>query len=82
MKGIYCEKKAALLLCVFGVIIVSANIVLKINDNISVSIIGGADGPTSIFLAGKVGEDFTLLGIIVGLILIVSATILFVQRKR
>lgn len=75
-------KKAALLLCVFGVIIVSANIVLKINDNISVSIIGGADGPTSIFLAGKVGEDFTLLGIIVGLILIVSATILFVQRKR
>ncbi|MCC2817274.1 sodium ion-translocating decarboxylase subunit beta [Lachnoclostridium pacaense] len=76
------KKKAALLLCVFGVIIVSANIVLKINDNISVSIIGGADGPTSIFLAGKVGEDFTLLGIIVGLILIVSATILFVQRKR
>lgn len=76
------KKKAALLLCVFGVIIVSANIVLKINDNISVSIIGGADGPTSIFLAGKVGEDFTLLGIIVGLILIVSAAILFVQRKK
>lgn len=76
------KKKAALLLCVFGVIIVSANIMLKINDNISVSIIGGADGPTSIFWAGKVGEDFTLLGIIVGLILIVSAAILFVQRKR
>lgn len=36
----------------------------------SVSIIGGADGPTSIFIAGKLGGDFWLGAVAVGIIIV------------
>ena len=41
----------------------------------SVTIIGGADGPTSVFLAGKVGSGFWI-GIIVSAIVILLVTVL------
>lgn len=51
---------------------------------VSVSIIGGADGPTSIFLAGKVGRNFFLgtylLWIFV--ILLGVAIVLFIRKKK
>lgn len=59
----------------------------------TVSIIGGADGPTSIFLAGKIGSTpiqtstsvsrFPVVLIIVGIILlIVSGILLFFKRNK
>ena len=51
----------------------------------AVSIIGGADGPTSIFLAGKLGSSasFIVLGV-VGLMIIVAVIggIILLSRKR
>ncbi len=41
----------------------------------SVTIIGGADGPTSVFLAGKIGSGFWI-GIIVSAIVILLVTVL------
>lgn len=76
------KKVTALLLCVFGVIVTVVSIILKVKKHMSVSIIGGADGPTSIFLAGKVGGDFALPGILIGIVLIVLAVILLVWRKK
>lgn len=35
----------------------SATVQAKEEEAASISIIGGADGPTSIFLAGKLGDD-------------------------
>lgn len=48
----------------------------------SYSIIGGADGPTSIFVAGKIGNGFIVGGIAVGVLLLVVSGILLFKRKE
>ncbi len=54
------------------------------NDAVSISIIGGADGPTSIFLAGKIGRGVKAAGMIAGVavIILVVAVITVVIRKN
>jgi len=47
----------------------------------SVTIIGGADGPTSVFLAGKIGSGFWI-GIIVSAIAILLVTVLLAGLLR
>ena len=41
--------------CIVGILFVIVGIVLKMNNN-AVSIIGGADGPTSVFVATKLSS--------------------------
>ena len=38
------------------------------NEAVSITVIGGADGPTSIFLAGKIGGGLWLL--IIGFVIV------------
>ncbi len=51
---------------------------------VSIGIIGGADGPTSIFLAGKIGTG-TILGIILAAVITVGAAVasvvMFIKKK-
>lgn len=47
----------------------------------SISIIRGADGPTSVFLAGKVGHRYTIAAVAAGIILLVAAVLLFRKKK-
>ncbi len=47
----------------------------------SVTIIGGADGPTSVFLAGKIGSGFWV-GIIISAIIILLVTVLLAGLFR
>ena len=47
----------------------------------SVTIIGGADGPTSVFLAGKIGSGFRI-GSIVSAIAILLVTVLLAGLFR
>lgn len=65
---------------VVGVIIAVIGIFLKLKNNIAVSIIGGKDGPTSVFFAGKLGDEPSILGIVVG-ILLVAVGIVLVFKK-
>ncbi len=54
---------------------------IKISDrnwNTSISIIGGADGPTSIFLAGKVGTPW---GLYIATFVVVVSTVVYLVRK-
>ena len=49
----------------------------------SMSYIGGADGPTSIFLAGKVGVSWiNLFGLIIFLLIMIPNIIYFIKFKR
>lgn len=52
------KKIVGIILAVIGIVTAAINLVFKVNGQTSVarsvSVIGGADGPTSIFLAGKV----------------------------
>lgn len=50
------------------------------NNEMSVSVIGGADGPTSVFIAGKIGDGF-MIGIVVFVLLILLAAALLIFWK-
>lgn len=45
-------------------------------------LIGGADGPTSVFIAGKVGNGFGLGTIFVGILLVVAGVVIFIKSKK
>lgn len=76
------KKIFAVILGVIGVIIAAAGIILKVKDQMAISIIGGADGPTSIFLAGKVGTGGAIFPIVSGIVLLVIGIALWCTRKR
>lgn len=69
-------------LCILGLASLASAIMYKIKGDIAVSIIGGADGPTSIFLAGKVGNDYSLYGILAGIVFLLVAIILYIRTKH
>ena len=48
----------------------------------SYTIIGGADGPTSIFLAGKYGAGTIITAVIGGLVLAVAGILLIVKKGK
>lgn len=50
------------------------------SDAAAISIIGGADGPTSIFLAGKVGPPVD--GLLIALLCAVIVTVVYVVVKK
>lgn len=54
---------------------------LRTNKASDISIIGGADGPTSIFIAGRIG--YSVYGaIIAGIVsLVIGLVLLFMKRK-
>ena len=62
------KKAIGITLSVIGIIMAAINLVFKVNEQMSVaksvSVIGGADGPTSIFIAGKIGGTPAIIGII------------------
>ena len=76
------KKTMAIILGVMGLVLAGFSAVLKWKKQMSVSIIGGADGPTSIFLAGKIGNDFSVAGIVVGILFIVIAGFLMLRKKK
>ncbi len=76
------KKTIAIILGVMGLVLAGFSAVLKWKKQMSVSIIGGADGPTSIFLAGKIGNDFSVAGIVVGILLLVIAGFLMLRKKK
>ncbi len=66
-----------------GVITLACGIGLRGKGSTAVSVIGGADGPTSVFIAGKTGTNSAWYLIITGIILLVAATFVwFFSKKR
>lgn len=74
------KKIAAIGAGIAGVGFLAAGILLKIKDHSSVSVIGGADGPTSIFIAGKVHTGgLAVLCAVIAVLLILSGV--WIMRK-
>lgn len=76
------KKIIGIIAGIFGILLAVIGIRFKYKKAMSVSIIGGADGPTSIFLAGKVGTDFAVVAIIIGIILLGIAVFLFLKNRH
>ncbi len=68
-----------IIVAIIGIAVVALTLLTKRAH--SVSIIGGADGPTSIFLAGKVNPWSLIIGIVAGLMLLTAGIVLIRKRK-
>ena len=64
-------KTGLIILSLISVAGIAASIMCLWGNNTAVSIIGGADGPTSVFIAGKIGNS-TVIYIITGLCIIAT----------
>ncbi len=80
-EGIKQMKKLGIGAIIIGIIISFIGITMKIKERAAIGIIGGADGPTSIFVAGRVGDDMGYLGMIFGVVLLIIG-IYFILRKK
>ena len=83
------KKRLGIIAGILGIVLAVIGIVLKQKENTAVSVIGGADGPTSIFIAGKLnGDNFIfpffsfIFMIVVGIILLILAGVIFYKRKH
>lgn len=74
-------KKIGIVATIVGAIIIIMGIVLKFMEEKTVSIVGGADGPTSVFVAGKIGNGSGMIGILVGIGIIVVGLIIILRKR-
>ncbi len=79
------KKIVGIILAIMGIAIAAISLISKVNGQMSVaksvSIIGGADGPTSIFVAGKVGGFSVIIGMIVGIVLLITGIFIIARKK-
>ena len=76
------KKWIAVIVAVIGIILAGFGIRAKIKGASSVGIIGGADGPTAIFVAGKVDDGFSLGIILLGIILVIIGVLIYRKIKK
>ena len=76
------KERLGIIAGILGIVLAVIGIVLKQKENTAVSVIGGADGPTSIFIAGKLNGDNFIFMIVVGIILLILAGVIFYKRKH
>lgn len=74
------KKVIGVFLALTGIIIAAIGFLIKTRGQMSM-VIGGADGPTSIFLAGKIGKGSMIAEIVTGIVLL-AAGILMILRKK
>jgi len=79
------KKIISIILIIVGIITTSIGAVTlfcaKSDVASSISIIGGADGPTTIFIAGKIGRQMFGV-IIVGIVIFVIGLLLSLLKKK
>lgn len=68
--------------CTVGMLLVVFGAALKMQENTAVSIIGGADGPTSVYVVGKLNTNFPVVLMIIGIVVLAAAIIVCLRRKQ
>ena len=75
-------KKFGLGMIALSIIIFITGVSMKIKQRAAIGIIGGADGPTSVFIAGKVPEGLGIMGILCGILLLGAGLCLIFRKNR
>lgn len=75
------KKIMGIVFMVLGIAAVGLGIIFHLKRQMSVTIIGGADGPTSIFLAGKIGGVPAVTGGILGIVLLAAGIFIIIRKK-
>lgn len=76
------KKVLGIMTGLLGILFVITGVITKAKKTFSISVIGGVDGPTSVFVAGKVGSDISLGLITAGVILIVVVVACLLKKQR
>lgn len=76
------KKILVIVSCIIGFLLVGFGGVMKMKENTAVSIIGGGDGPTSVFIAGELNGNLSISLILIGIILLAIALIFYLKRKH
>lgn len=76
------KKIIAVIIAVFGILLAALGVSAKVKDAAAISIIGAADGPTAILVAGKFGGGFVIGAILVGIILVVAGIVIYRKVKK
>ena len=82
------KRMVAMMTGLAGAVLLAAGIMMKVRSQREVSVIGetmvigGADGPTSIFIAAKINHDTLALLLIVGAVLLILLSIWLITKRR
>lgn len=69
------NKSVSMIGIIIGVTALIIDIAMKVMKPFAVSVAGGADGPTAVFLAGKVGSDISGILLVTGIVLVVLSVV-------
>jgi len=75
-------KKIGIAATIIGFIIFAIGIIMKLVIPASIGYIGGADGPTATFIAGKIGSGPDILMIGLGIIILLLGLVFLFRKKR
>ena len=73
------KKGIGIISCIIGILLAVIGVVVK--GTMAVSVIGGADGPTSVFVAGKLNGDLSNALIIAGAIVLGIVLLVYWKKK-
>lgn len=82
------KRIVAIMADLAGAVLLAAGIMMKVKSQREVSVIGetmvigGVDGPTSIFIAAKINHDTLALLLIVGAVLLILLSIWLITKRR
>lgn len=68
--------------CRIGFLLVILGSVMKVKEYTAFSIIGGADGPTSVFVAGNLGGDLSISFVLTGVAVLVITLVCYLKRRH
>lgn len=68
--------------CIVGLLLVIFGGLMRMKENTAVSIIGGADGPASVFVVGKLNGELAIISILIGIMAVVMGVSLYLKRKH
>ncbi len=76
------QKMGIIIAAVIGVLAAAYGIFFRTKRAVAVSIIGGADGPTSVFLAWKAGDGILWTLMVAGAVILLIVLILIVRKRK
>lgn len=75
-------KKFGTGIIALSIIVFITGLIMKMKQRAAIGIISGADGPTSVFIAGRVPEGLGIMGIICGILLLCVGLYLIFMKNR
>lgn len=70
-----------LLTGIIGSAFLGASTIMATNENETISVVSGADGPMSVFIAEKFKPDFAILFLAIGILLLIIALIIYLKKR-